>query len=272
MNFIANPDDKISLRFLLGFDSNDYRKNQYARIKDIANEQKKSIVEVLDLILLGKLPETHLKSILATYRKILEDIPHLRKTIITEPENAVSNFFVKTPDDEDDFYEIDQAYRSVIEEIGTEKLEKIENFQEWFKEVMDLLLTTIALPQIPDDIDHIRIMSLHSSKGLSAKLVILTSMIDTLIPFLPNTEDKEAIALANQEARRLFYVAITRCKASKDYDGRLVISSFLSIPGIEAARMGIRANPKMTLRTRTTRYVSDFGVVSPKPIRGTDLK
>ena len=137
---------------------------------------------------------------------------------------------------------------------------------------MDLLLTTIALPQIPDDIDHIRIMSLHSSKGLSAKLVILTSMIDTLIPFLPNTEDKAEIALANQEARRLFYVAITRCKESKDYNGRLVISSFLSIPGIEAARMGIRANPKLTLRTRTTRYVSDFGAVSPKPIKGTDLK
>jgi DNA helicase-2/ATP-dependent DNA helicase PcrA len=272
MNLIANPDDKISLRFLLGFDSPDYRKNQYARLKDIAEEQKKSIKEVLDLILLGELPETHLKSIIATYRKILEDIPHLRKTIITEPENALSNFFVKTPDDEDDFYELDQVYRSVIEEIGIEKLEKIENFQEWFKEVMDLLLTTIALPQIPDDIDHIRIMSLHSSKGLSAKLVILTSMIDPLIPFLPDTDDKNVIALANQEARRLFYVAITRCKASKDYDGRLVVSSFLSIPGIEAARMGIRANPKATLRTRTTRYVSDFGAVSPKPIIGTELK
>lgn len=272
MNFIANPEDKVSLRFLLGFDSADFRKNQYAKIKQLAIENKKSIKEVLDLILLGELPATHLKSIIATYRKVLEDVPALRKTIITEPENALNNFFVKTDEDEDDFYELDQVYRSVVEEIGTEKLEKIENFQEWLKEIMDLLLTTIALPTTPEDIDHVRIMSLHSSKGLSAKLVILTSMIDTLIPFLPNTTDSEIIAKANQEARRLFYVAITRCKASSDYDGRLIISSFLSIPGIEAARMGIRANPKATLRTRTTRFVSDFGTVSPKPIRGTELK
>ena len=272
MNFIANPEDKVSLRFLLGFDSADFRKNQYARIKQLAIENKKSVKEVLDLILLGELPETHLKSIIATYRKILEDVPALRKTIITEPENALSNFFVRTDEDEDDFYELDQVYRSVVEEIGTEKLDKIENFEEWIKEIMDLLLTTIALPTTPEDIDHVRIMSLHSSKGLSAKLVILTSMIDTLIPFLPNTTDGEVIAKANQEARRLFYVAITRCKASSDYDGRLIISSFLSIPGIEAARMGIRANPKATLRTRTTRFVSDFGTVSPKPIRGTELE
>lgn len=272
MNFIANPEDKVSLRFLLGFDSADFRKNQYARIKHLATDNNKSVKEILDLILLGELPETHLKSIITTYRKILEDVPALRKTIITDPENALSNFFVRTDEDEDDFYELDQVYRSVVEEIGTEKLEKIENFQDWLKEIMDLLLTTIALPTTPEDIDHVRIMSLHSSKGLSAKLVILTSMIDTLIPFLPNTTDSDIIAKANQEARRLFYVAITRCKASSDYDGRLIISSFLSIPGIEGARMGIRANPKATLRTRTTRFVSDFGTVSPKPIRGTELK
>ena len=268
MNFIANPEDKISLRFLLGFESTDYRKNQYATIKNIASEKKQSIQKVLDLILNGRIPKTHLKTIIATYRKILKDVCNLRKMILKDPENALARFFVQSDDDKQDFYELDQVYRSVIKEIGTEQLENIENFQQWFKKVMDLLLTTIVSPITPKDIDHIRIMSLHSSKGLSAKFVILTSMIDTLIPFLPDTDDRE-IQLATQEARRLFYVAITRCKASKSFDGRLVISSFLSIPRIEAAKMGIKAETK---RTRTTRFVSDFGTVSSRPIKGTDLK
>ena len=273
MNFLANPSDKISLRFLIGYNSADFRKNQYSKLKDIAIEKGLSIKETLDAILRGDIPETNLKSIIATYRIVLNDLPNLKKSILEDPENGFSNFFVKNDQDEDDFYEIDQIYRNVINEIGFEVLEEdSDKFQEWFAEVMDSILVTIALPDSPDNIDHIRIMSLHSSKGLSAKLVILTSMIDPLIPFLPKTEDKNIIDLAIQEARRLFYVAITRCKSSDDYDGRLIISSFLSIPGIEALRMGVSANPKGNLRTRTTRYVSDFGQISPQPIRGKDLE
>ncbi len=272
MNFLANPTDNISLRFLLGYSSNDFRKNQYSRIKTIAAEKGISIKETLDKILIEEIPETHLKSIVTAYRDIKVDLPNLKKQILEDPDNALSKFFIKKDEDEDDFYELDQVYRSAVEELGTEKLEDKDKFQEWFKEIMDLVLTTIALPNTPEDIDHIRIMSLHSSKGLSAKFVILTSMIDQLIPFLPRTEDREKLELSIQEARRLFYVAITRCKASKDYDGRLIISSFLSIPGIEALRMGISANPNGNHRTRTTRFVSDFGNISPKPIKGTDVE
>lgn len=272
MNFLANPTDKISLRFLLGYSSSDFRKNQYALIKTIAAGKGISIKETLDKILIEEIPETNLKSIVKAYRDIKVDLPNLIKQILEDPDNALSKFFIKKDEDEDEFYELDQVYRSAVEEIGTEKLKDRDKFQEWFKEIMDLVLTTIALPKTPEDIDHIRIMSLHSSKGLSAKFVILTSMIDQLVPTLPQTEDRGKIESSIQEARRLFYVAITRCKKSKDYDGRLLISSFLSIPGIEALKMGISADPKRNRKTRTTRYVSDFGSISPKPIKGTDVE
>jgi len=159
------------------------------------------------------------------------------------------------------------------DEIGTEELdENPENFGSWLKSVFNALLETIALPDTPENIDHVRIMSLHSSKGLSVKLVILTSMIDSLIPFLPTTLDPSHRNAAIQEARRLFYVAITRCKSSNNYEGRLVISSFLSISGVEALQMGVSANPKNDLRTRSTRFITDFGNISPAPKRGNELK
>lgn len=273
MNFLANPSDKISLRYLLGYNSASFRKNQYSKLKQLSNEQKNSIKEVLDSILRGETPETNLIAIVGSYRNILADIPNLRNSIIEDPENGFYNFFVTNEHLEDDFYELDQVYRNVVNEIEMEGPElDLENFNEWFKKVMNALLETIALPDSPDKIDHARIMSLHSSKGLSAKLVILTSMIDPLIPFLPRTLTPNQIQSNIQEARRLFYVVITRCKSSNNYDGRLVISSFLSIPGIEALRMGISTNPRRNLRTRTSRFVTDFGNISPTPKRGNELE
>lgn len=273
MNLLAKPDDKISLRYLLGYNSSDYRKNQYSKLQEIARKQGNSVREVLDAILNGDIPETKLKSIVNTYRDILTDLPGLKEYILNNPENGFSDFFVTNEELEDDFYELDQVYRNVLDEIGYEEVEDDpEKFDDWFKEIMNALLETIALPDSPEDIDHVRIMSLHSSKGLSAKLVILTSMIDPLIPFLNRTLNPEQKEQAVQEARRLFYVAITRCKASEDYVGRLVISSFLSIPGVEALQMGVSANPRLDLRTRTTRFVSDFGNISPTPKRGDKLE
>lgn len=272
MNFLAYSEDKISLRFLLGFNSVDFRKTQYKRLKSLAVEKDISIKEVLDQILKGDIPETNLKPIVTTYRAILADLPNLKDAILDNPIDGFSNFFVTKEELEEDFYELDQVYRNVINEIGIELLEESnDNFDEWFRNVLNSIIETIAFPDSPEIIDHARIMSLHSSKGLSAKLVILTSMIDSLIPFLPNSLEQNQKELTIQEARRLFYVAITRCKASDDYEGRLVISSFLSIPGVEALQMGVGAYPRNDLRTRTTRFVNDFGRISPLPKRGNEL-
>ena len=271
MNLLANPEDKISLRFLLGYNSADFRRNQYRILKQKAAENNISIRELLNSVLRGEIPETNIRAITNAYRSIMNDLPALKESLLDDPENGFQNFFV-TEELEDDFFELDQAYRSVVNEIGIETLADPENFDQWFRDVMKSLLESIALPDSPENIDHARIMSLPSSKGLSAKLVVLTSMIDPLIPFIPRdtlAADRDRII---QEARRLFYVAITRCKASDNYDGRLVISSFLSIAGPEALQMGLSANPRGNLRTRTTRFVTDFGDVSPVPKRGEQLE
>lgn len=271
MNLLANPEDRISLRFLLGYNTGDFRKNQYSILKERAAENDISIRELLNSILRNERPDTKIRAITNSYRSIMNDLPNLEESLLTDPENGFQNHFI-TKGLEDDFFELDQAYRSVVDNIGTELLDDPKNFQEWIQDVMKALLELIALPDSPENIDHARIMSLHSSKGLSAKLVILTSMIDPLIPFIPRDTPADAQAQTIQEARRLFYVATTRCKSSENYDGRLVISSFLSIPGTEALQMGISTDPKINLRTRTTRFVKDFGNVSPAAKRGNQLE
>ena len=180
------------------------------------------------------------------------------------------NFFIRNDEDELEFYELNQLYKKAIGEVGTENFVDPEQFDVLFKTTFEALQMSIALPEPPDDNDHVRIMSLHASKGLSAKLVILSSMIDPLIPFTAGLSPEEEIS-AIEEQRRLFYVAVTRCKASNDYPGRLIISSFLLIAGVEAVRMGIPTSANAPLNTASTRFLRDFRDTSPAPIRGETL-
>jgi DNA helicase-2/ATP-dependent DNA helicase PcrA len=272
LNFLANPTDSISLRYLIGFGSADFRKTQYSKLCHLASDNKLSLVETLQNILKGKIDDKGVKTIVEEYRKVLTSLTTIKKEIISDPIEAFQNLFIKTADDEVEFYELNQLYKNAIEEIGTEAIETDPNeFENWFKEIFSTLQESIAMPDSPEDIDHIRIMSLHASKGLSAKLVVLCSMIDHLMPFLPNELSKEEVIHQIQEQRRLFYVAITRCKASKEYAGRLVISSFMSIFGLDAVRMGIPTNPKFQLGVSSTRYLKEFGLTAPKPILGDTL-
>ena len=114
-------------------------------------------------------------------------------------------------------------------------------------------------------------MSLHSSKGLSAKFVIMCSMIDHLIPYIPEKIEKKDIKKVIEEQRRLFYVAMTRCKSNDIYDGRLIISSFVSIYGLDAIKMGIKCRHDKTLNVMATRYLNDMRKTAPKPINGNTL-
>ena len=80
------------------------------------------------------------------------------------------------------------------------------------KELLDELSLAISQPElISEDDDIIRIMSLHKSKGLTAKCVIIAGCVAGAIPpiikeDLPGIQKRRIL----EEQRRLFYVAITR--------------------------------------------------------------
>jgi superfamily I DNA/RNA helicase len=271
LNFITNPEDVISLRFLLGYASPDYRKAKYLLLTQLAQDHKLTLVETLNGILKGTISDKGLKVVIEVFRALLVDAALLKVELLTNPIEGFQNFFIKNDDDELEFYEVNQLYKKAVEEIGIEELVDPNNFDMWLKKVFGALQESIALPEVSENIDHIRIMSLHASKGLSAKFVILCSMIDHLMPFLPaginNEETEQLIA----EQRRLFYVAITRCKTEEHYHGKLIISSFMSIYGLDAVRMGMKASPTHQLNVSSTRFLKEFGETAPIPILGDKL-
>ena len=127
-----------------------------------------SIKDVLSEILLGNIPFTNLTKIVQEYRKILSDLISLKAAIIESPSDGFQNFFIKNEADKLDFYEVNQMFNNAVSEITIGDLNDPENFDRWIKDVFNCFQENIALPELPENVDHIRIMSLHSSKGLSA--------------------------------------------------------------------------------------------------------
>ena len=130
----------------------------------------------------------------------------------------------------------------------------------------EVLRVGITQPELPTDVDYVRVMSLHKSKGLTADLVIVAGCIEGLLPFiLGDTRAEEERML--EEQRRLFYVAITRARQI------LFLSSVSELPRDLAHRIGaqVRGGNPSHARTISSRFLAELGQSRPAAIRGREL-
>ncbi len=265
LNLIAYPDDAVTLRFLLGCTApQNFRANQYIQLRLEARKMGVSTKSILEDLITGKIVLPGYRTITEEYRRVLQSLAELKTLLASSPSTIISDYFVKNEEQEDDFYEFIRTYDEVLDEVGIEKAEDETTRYKWFEEVFCKLKEKLSMPEIPTDISHVRIMSLHSSKGLSAKVVIVCSMIDELIPSLKADMSEEKKQKVIQECRRLFYVAVTRCKATEEFNGSLVISSFSKIDGKEALQLGIVPSWVGAIRNvYATRFIRELGAEAP---------
>jgi len=77
---------------------------------------------------------------------------------------------------------------------------------------LDQFLETVALVSDPDTIRDgegvVRLMTIHTAKGLEFPVVVITGCEDDILPHINSAEDEAGL----EEERRLFYVAITRAE------------------------------------------------------------
>jgi len=272
LQLLANRNDLPSLRYLLGVGSQDYRKNSYSKVIENAGALEIPLFELLDEILSGSRTISGVAAIMKQFVLIKTEMAVLREKILEDPHNIIQNHFIQNEEDEEDFFEFAQVYDASIGEVGHDLLLNDDGFAEWIQKMTSAILEKVAMPEVPEDFDHVRIMSLHSSKGLSSKFVILTSMINGFVPTLDDSLTDVERTVALEEQRRLFYVAVTRCKSSESgYPGRLLISSFLNIYGTDAVRMGIPASTNSYRKVTTSSFLRDFSGTAPRPIVGEKL-
>lgn len=132
----------------------------------------------------------------------------------------------------------------------------------------EALRVGITQPELPTDVDYVRVMSLHKSKGLTAKLVVVVGCIDGLIP---QHYDPGKTVLTReqfeQEQRRLFYVAITRTTKT------LVLSSVIELPRDVAWRIGaaVTGGNNTHARTVASRFLDELGPSRPSAVLGSSI-
>src|SRR5262249_31188225 len=92
-------------------------------------------------------------------------------------------------------------------------------------ELFSTMMKEITQPDIPPQVKEVRVMSLHKSKGLSSPYVFIAQCVQGVLPQIsgPGTPKANADA-ALEEARRLFFVGITRVKAGDGHVGSLFIT------------------------------------------------
>jgi superfamily I DNA/RNA helicase len=134
------------------------------------------------------------------------------------------------------------------------------------KDILQALTSVITQPAMPEVGEFVRVMSLHKSKGLTSKAVIVAGCVQGLIPFLDRDHTPSEASASLKEQRRLLYVALTRATDT------LVISSFATIERSIAYKIGARikqsgGNQSHAL-TVSSQFLKELGPAAPTPLYG----
>ncbi len=248
LSLVANPKDRVSLRYLLGCRSNSWLASQYELIRQHCEVHGTHPWIVLQQLESEVLSLGRTREIVARFVQIKATLTELQAMDVTD---LVDRLFPEAAE-----------WAQVIREMSLLGIDDLVSSPDLLNHVR----TKITQPEMPEAGAFARIMSLHKSKGLTAKAVIVCGCIEGLIPFreddAPTAEKQKSL----REQRRLFYVAITRCTEF------LAISSFSTIESALALKIGAKiAGRRKTTRTTASRFLGELGPAAPGAVTGDAL-
>lgn len=258
LKLFIDRDDRVALRWLLGLNHNKWRAPAYCRVRDYCEQYGMTPWECMDRLEAGTLTLPYTGSLVTQFTEIKADLDRLEA--YNDLSSVIDDLF---PDGDDSVRDLRALALKTIEEIGDDDPE------EFFAE----LSTAISQPDIPLEIEEVRIMSLHKSKGLSSPVTIIAGCVEGLLPqepdsALPQRQQVEEI----EEQRRLFYVGITRVKSvpQDNKPGTLILTYSRRMTMADAMGAGI-APASMhagVASLNASRFIRELGVTAPAPIRG----
>jgi superfamily I DNA/RNA helicase len=249
LNLIANPEDKVALRCWLGYPSEDWRAKPYSTLRSYCEESGDSPFKALEKMSTGILNLARCTSLIDRYVELIDNKSNI------ENKNGLDLVNACFPED--------------IEECGNIRDLSLGILKENMvpKELFKILVEKISKPEIPQKRSEIHIMSLHKSKGLEADLIIIPSCVEGLIPRIDNEKTPAEQQQELEEARRLFYVGITRTKKV------LILSSFLYLNAGKAKGANIkhRIIKEGLAKVQSSTFLRELGSSCPAPIKGEDF-
>ncbi len=250
LTLLANLKDPVALRSWCGFGSNSFNAGGWAMIRAHCEKTGETPWQTLEALITGRIKILHTNPIVDRFRDLQTKLRSLNgktgssliEALFPEREN-----WAKT-------------LRVLSATLGGNEFDAFA--------LLEHLRANITQPELPTDVDYVRVMSLHKSKGLTADMVVVAGCIEGIIPGIEDQQPVEEETRTMEEHRRLFYVALTRAKKI------LILSSVTQLPRKLAfkmrARLG-RGGVREYAPTIMSRFISELGPSCPVPIRGEIL-
>lgn len=252
LTLLVRPDDRPALRTWLGLDHNSWRTTAYQRIWQAAQASGISPRELLDRIVAGlEQAPPYTSDLVQRYADLSTRLAPLAGM------TGSALIDMLWPPGNPDCADIRGIVLTVVGTVQSPA------------QILDELVTTITQPELPGERDDVvRVMSLHKSKGLTAKCVVVTGCVAGALPTLRPGLSSTAQLQVSEEQRRLFYVAITRTTQT------LVLSSAASAPYGDAMQMGLVVDRRLRGNAilQASPFMSELGTQAPVALSGNQWR
>ena len=252
-----NNEDRVALRYLLGSEVDDFRCKSYARVRKHCESSGDSPWQAMNKLADDALTLAHTKPLVACFKLLTEALAKLDAV-----KADVQAFIDKLlPDGNDELAELRALALAQMEGAATPA------------DLLSGMMQEITQPDIPPTVEEVRLMSLHKSKGLSSPYVFVAGCVEGILPpaFNPKWSKAEKDA-ALEEARRLFYVGITRVKADPENGrpGSLFISypQQMTIKDAYGANVAFKTQSGAMANLLPSRFLNELGPTAPKAVAG----
>lgn len=212
-----NPNDEEALKRIINYPARGIGQSSIDKIILAANEQNKSLWEVLELI------DFTVPSIASGIRVKINEFVTMIKSfhsgLHTEGAYDLAHRIAshsgllkdlaadKTPEGVSRYENIEELLSGIKEFAETPNADgTVPTLTEFIQEIA--LLTDNDTKEDPNENDHVSLMTIHAAKGLEFPYVFIVGMEENLFPSQMSLYSREDL----EEERRLFYVALTRAK------------------------------------------------------------
>lgn len=256
LKLFANQDDRVALRWLVGKDGHNFHAAGYRRVRNHCEASGLPPWQVFSQLSAGILSLPHTGPIVTAFNAIVADLNAL--AALPDLAAVVDALFPAGQADTRELREIAVALIAADPAIDAPTL-------------VGELISAITQPEIPTDIQEVRIMSLHKSKGLSSPVTIIAGCVNGLLPRAPKgTLTPVERQHYDEEQRRLFFVGITRVKAdpANGKPGTLILTYSQEMPLATAMNAGIAPAYVNygTAMLQASRYIAEMAPAAPAAV------
>lgn len=248
LTLLVNEEDRVALRWWLGEGSPSNRTGAFKLLRELCEQEGISPRAALEGLISGQYTQKGVSALITKYSELKAHLAMLQGLSLADVVDQLM------PSGDEDC--------AVLREAAILAVPDCEEVSDLF----EYLRNHATQPEMPEEGEFVRIMSLHKSKGLTSKVVIVLGCSQGLIPFEKPDETPQERAAVLQEQRRLFYVALTRCTEI------LAISSATQMARDFAWKIGARVAPGSSQYARTvaSQFLDELGPRAPASISGTN--